>query len=449
MPKEELETVLIPSKFSASCYACLRSLAPREIRTIATSAYENAPVFSSRYCDEAIVTPPPHEDLFAYKEALLAIAARADVRTIIPTFEVDTYLLSKYRDEFEKHVKFVVPSLDRLRTVHDRVELVRAAREAGVPVPETRTLDEVEDWDRRLIVKSRYNVLVDEYVDSYSPDDCEQVKNVIYFRPGDDPDRNAIHDEMKHVPIVQEFVPTSDEYLFGALYDHGEAVATFQHRQVRGETYAGGGGSYRESVDIPRLEEAGRKLLDHLEWHGLACIEYMEDARTGEMKLTEINPRIWRSLPFAVQAGADFPYYYWLLANGRPEAIEHEYEVGRGGHLLHGEFTYLHSVLFDDNPNVEPPSIRATLRDIVSSCYDQPNFDYLHRDDPGPFLRGIVNEIPAVGDFTLGERTDVSELAAADRDRDAEPEDTPDRGRPSDSAGEATQRSSKAKGGER
>ena len=388
------DSVLLSAKYSPSCYACMRSLSKRDIHTVVVSTKEKVPAFASRYCDESIRVPSPKEDLLAYKDALLSLAARDDVRTFIPLGESDSYLLAKYSDEFEEHVTGVWPSLDRLRNVHDRLRLAEAAEAAGVPVPKTQSFDEVDDWDRPLIVKSRYNLLVDEYIDSLSPSDADVSKTLKYLPPGERPDREAIVDEMGHVPIVQECVPKADEYLFGALYDHGEPVATFQHRQIRGETYAGGGGSYRESVDIPELEEVGRTLLEELDWHGLACIEYMEDAETGEYKLTEINPRMWRSLAFAVSAGADFPYYYWQVANDEAYEIDPGYEVGVGGHYLYGELTYLLSVLNEENPNVEPPSVRETLWEIAKSCYEQPHFDYLRLDDPGPFVRGVLNTIP-------------------------------------------------------
>jgi hypothetical protein len=316
------------------------------------------------------------------------------VKAFVPTGEVDAYLLAKYGDDFAERVAGVWPDLDRLQRVHDRLLLAEAADAAGVPFPRTQSFDEVDDWDRELVVKSRYNLLAGEYLDSFSERDAELNKTLKYLPPGEAPDRESVLAEMNHVPIVQECVPKRGEYLFGALYDRGEPVATFQHRQLRGETYAGGGGSYRESVSIPALEAVGRALLDELDWHGLACIEYMEDAETGEFVLTEINPRMWRSLAFAVAAGADFPAYYWLLATGEADRFDDDYEVGVGGHYLHGEFTYLHSVLREEYPNVERPPVGRTVWEIAASCLDQPNFDYLRLDDPGPFVRGVRNTIP-------------------------------------------------------
>lgn len=394
MAKRTGVSVLVPADYSPACYGCLRSLNRRNINTIVVSPYKDVPEFASRYCDSAFVVPNPQDDLLAYKDALLSIAVQPNVRTFIPTGEADAYLLAKYSEEFEAHITGVWPSIDMLRTVHDRIELAAAAEEAGVPFPETWSLDEFDDWDRELIIKSRYNLLTDEYVDSLSPSDAKLVKTLTYLAPNEKPDLDTVIDEMGHVPIIQECVPKNDEYLFGALYDHGEPVATFQHRQIRGETYAGGGGSYRESVQIPELENVALTLLDHLEWHGLACIEYMENANTGEFVLTEINPRMWRSLAFAIEAGADFPYYYWQLANGQADGFETDYEIGYGGHYLYGELNYLRSVIQDDYPNVERPSLSSTVWEIATSCYEQPHFDYLRMDDPGPFLQGIRGLVP-------------------------------------------------------
>jgi hypothetical protein len=179
--------------------------------------------------------------------------------------------------------------------------------------------------------------------------------------------------------------------MFAALYDHGEPLVTFQHEQIRGNSYVGGGGVYRKSTYVPELESVAPRFLAHLDWHGLACIEYVEDADTGEFKLVEINPRMWQSLSSTVRSGADFPHYYWLQATGRGDEVEPGYNLDTGSHFLHGELGFLTSVLFDDSPFVEAPPFSSALWDIVSSCVAEPHFDYLHRDDPGPFIRDLYN----------------------------------------------------------
>ncbi len=384
------DSVLVPAVDAPSAATCLRSLGRRGVRTVAFSEGKNATAFASRHCDEAVAVPSPAEDVRRYKDALMALARRDDVRTVVPMREENIYVLSKYRDEFEKHVAPFWPSFEMLRDVHDRVRLVAAAEEAGVPVPETQTLDEVDDWNRKLITKSRYSILTSDYVDSVPSGELARGGATTYLEPNSEPNRDALCDEMGHVPIVQEYVPGS-EYALWALYDHGEPVATCQKHQIRAFSYAGGTSIFRETTNIPELERVGRALLDHLDWHGFASVQFKRDSNTGEFKLMEINPRVWVSIACAVRAGMDFPYYFWRLAGGDPVHVNREYEEGTATHRIGGEMMYLYSVLREDVPFVDPPPFHTALWNVASSCFTHPNFDYLDWSDSRPFVRDLRN----------------------------------------------------------
>ncbi|WP_411969021.1 carboxylate--amine ligase [Haloferax sp. YSSS75] len=372
-------------------YAIVRSFGTNGIRTVVASEHDDTPVSSSRFCDEVVRIPAPSDGLVRYKDALVGICARPDVDVIVPGRPEDAYVLSKYHDEFATHVNLAVQPFEMLRSVHDRMRLYEAATAAGVPMARTRLLSDVDEFERPSIIKPRYNVITEEYVDGFGPNDYDIVKRVIHVQPGEDLNRAEIRREMGHDPIVQDYVPPADKYMFAALYDHGEALATFQHRQIRGNSYTGGGGVYRESVYLPEFEAVGRGLLDHLEWHGLACIEYLQDADTGEFKIIEVNPRLWQSLPSTIRSGADFPYFYWLLATGQKHLVEPDYDLGIGSHYLWGELGYLKSVVTDESPLVERPPLSKALWDVASSIWQEPHFDYLRFDDPAPFVHFVVH----------------------------------------------------------
>jgi len=383
------QSVLIPMGLESKGYACVRSLSQHGINTVVASEYERVPAASSRFCDETVDIPSPDDDLIEYRNALLQTAARPDIETILPTRPQDTYLFTRYQSAFEEHVSLVTPPPETLRTVHDRALLAAAAHEAGVPVPETQLLSEADTDGGPKLVKSRYNLLASEYIDSYPERESVTEKAINHLDSGADIDREMLERTMGHEPIVQEFIPSSHEYLFGALYDHGEALATFQHRQIRGNSYTGGGGVYRKATDIPELDRVGRTLLDSMDYHGLACIEYMKHEETGEFYLAEINPRLWQSVPCAIRAGADFPWYYYLHATGRADEIQSGYEVGLGTHQLYGEIGHLKSLFTDTSTVVERPSVTGTVWGITKSCCEDPRFDDVRLDDPLPFLRGV------------------------------------------------------------
>jgi len=372
-------------------YQSLRSFGKRGFHTILGVEDATTPQARSRYCDETVPLTFSQNDTAGYKDALLRLAARPDVQTIVPVWEETVFVLSKYRDEFEEYIDLAVPQFDRLRNVHDRMRLIEVAKRAGVPIPETHLLTDINDWDRDLIIKSRYNLLADDYMDSYPANRTDAPDLIKHVRPGERPGVERLICEMDHVPIVQEFVRWKDEYMVGAICDHGEPLAMTQLQQIREDSYTGGGGVYRRSIYDPELDSVVRDLLAELNWHGLACVEYMEDDETGKFNLTEINPRIWQSIGPAVRAGVDFPYYYWLLATGQSDLIDPSYEIDVGSHLLKGELEHLQSIRKDDSPYVERPNFYATVGELVRSCIKEPRFDLLRLDDPQPFVRGALS----------------------------------------------------------
>lgn len=387
-------SVVVPAVGAPSSTCIVRSLGRRGVHTVVASERSSPPVSWSRYSEETVAVPSPHEDLAGYRDALLSLARRDDVEAITPVREHDAYLLARYRDEFEDHVATYWPSFDQTEAVHDRQRLFEAADRAGVPAPATERLDEVTDWERELIVKARYALLAEGYVGSMSEEEATSPPKTMYLDPGERPDVEDLCERMGHVPIVQEYVGGS-EFTFRALYHEGEPMLTTQKRLLRGYKYPRGPSVSHEQVDIPELEAVGRALLDELEWHGPASLGFIRDAETNEFRLLEINPRFWANVSLDVHAGVDVPHYYWRLARGEPVEREPEPDADVATHLLRGQVAHMHSVLFEEYPMVERPSVAGTLHDVATSIPRHPRFDLLSLEDPGPFARDLLNAVGA------------------------------------------------------
>lgn len=374
-------TAIVPASRYPHGYVTSRALARCGIRVVASVTEPDLPIARSRYVAE-VVELPDENDLDRYADGLLDLAARPGVRTIIPTRPQDAYLLTSQAERFADEVGLVVPRLGSFDAATDRLRLMEMLAAEGMPVPETRELSSVERWDRDRVIKSRYNLV--------RRGKRSSVETAVVPVPaGTEPDAATIRRSMGHEPIAQEYVRGSDEYVFGALAINGEALATFQHRQLRGTSFAGGGGVARESVYHSDLEEAGRHLLSTLDWTGLACVEYVREAETGTFKPLEVNPRVWQSVGCAIEAGANVPLWYWHAARGDPGAIDRGFREGVRTHYLHGELSHLLSIRRDDTPFVPTPPLGATSRRMLGSWVEAPNFDLLHRDDPAPFIHQL------------------------------------------------------------
>jgi predicted ATP-grasp superfamily ATP-dependent carboligase len=384
---------VVPAIGTQSSVVAVRSLARAGVAPILATDGQRSPALSSKHCEEVVDVPAPTESMSGYADALVALAARDDVTTVLPLREADAYALASRRESLSDHLDPVWPGFDTLRSAQDRRTLLSVAADLGVPTPRTRLLTDWPDDDGPLVVKPRYTIVVDEDGQgSREPD-------VRLLDAGERPPVESVVDEMGHVPVTQEFVPTDGEFGFFALMDRGESVATFQHRRIRSFTYSGGASVYRGAFARDELREHGTALLSALDWHGPAMVEFRRDARDGSFRLMEINPRFWGSLALPVHAGVDFPRHYAALAAGRrPEGGTPEYRVGVGSHLLSGEFAYLYNVLRADSHG-DPPPLGHEVVSLATSLYRNPHFDLLSADDPLPFAADAFGMAA-----TLGER---------------------------------------------
>lgn len=385
----EVESVVVPAIGTAGSLSAVRSLGRHGLRVICVSEDSAPPSFSSRYCAETRSVPSPSSNLSGYRDALLDLAHREDVGTIIPVRESDVHVLATNRATFAEHIGTPWPKLDTLQAVHDRIRLFEAAERAGVAIPETDLLTEIRDWDRERIVKGRHALLTETTGDAVPVNTTEAPPKTTFLEPGVEPDVDGLVAEMGHVPIAQEYVKGT-EYCLRGLYTDGDVKVTSQKKLIRGYKYARGPSIYHQAVDIPALQSAGVALLDELEWEGLASVGFIRD-HSGTFKLLEVNPRVPASMPVDIHAGINYPVYLWDLATAGAVDISPTYRSGVASHLLRGEGVHLHSVLFEDYALAEKPSVLGTAWNIASSLITQPHFDYLSLDDPAPFVRDALN----------------------------------------------------------
>src|SRR6185503_6339152 len=107
----------------------------------------------------------------------------------------------------------------------------------------------------------------------------------------------------------------------------GQVLSAFQHARIHETTEWGS--SYRRSVAIsPELLEASQRLMQAIRYTGVAMAEFIVNPKSGQWVFLEINGRFWGSLPLAVAAGADFPYYLYRLLVEDNRDLPTDYRLG-------------------------------------------------------------------------------------------------------------------------
>ena len=123
--------------------------------------------------------------------------------------------------------------------------------------------------------------------------------------------------------MVQELIPGGGEAQFslGAACLEGRPVGSIVARRSRQYPVRfGHSSSYVETVDAPEVERDARRLLEAIGYSGLVEVEFKRDPRSGELKVLDVNPRLWTWFTLGARAGVDFPYLGHQLARGERPA---------------------------------------------------------------------------------------------------------------------------------
>ena len=198
---------------------------------------------------------------------------------------------------------------------------------------------------------------------------------------------NAVVNDYKlppaQYPVLQAFAPGTG-YGVCLLYNQGQFRAAFAERYLRCKEENFGTSTFRESVHAPELIEMGRALLDSLNWHGVAHLDFLYDETTKRAALIEVNPRFWGALDLAVRAGVDFPYLLYRMAVDGDVTAVTEYRSGVCARWIVGEMLHLFNLLKRGNLRGANHSFKQMRATRADGCDD------FRSDDPLPLLTEML-----------------------------------------------------------
>jgi predicted ATP-grasp superfamily ATP-dependent carboligase len=173
--------------------------------------------------------------------------------------------------------------------------------------------------------------------------------------------------------LFQEYL-TGGGYGFFGLYDKGVFKQGFAHKRIREFPISGGASACAESIEDEELTILGRRILDAANWHGLAMVEFKKD-EAGQLRLLEVNPKLWGSFDLSVTAGVPFAEKWVQLAMNESIEPHQDYEKGiqfswlMEGDVQHGWQTgnfwkILRGAMFDKKTRTN-----LTWRDPLASLF--------------------------------------------------------------------------------
>jgi len=321
----------------------------------------------------------PFVDPAGYAAEVGDLVRRFEVRVVLPVTDASVEAILGGRQHIPASAVMPFPDLETYRAASNKAEILAAARDAGLAVPETILIEHADEAlpDRDFfpaVLKPHRSVIGGRRFGAQFVKTADQCRIALRELAG-----------LAFPVLLQRRIRGPGEGLFVLRWD-GRVIAEFAHRRLREKPPEGGVSVYRESIALDsELAAAGRRLLEELNWQGVAMIECKRDDNSGRHVFMEINGRLWGSLQLAIDAGVDFPRLLVSCALGRRVPPVTQYRVGVRSRWFWGEVDHLYLQLRNGGGLTGK---LAALRDFLRDGFRRKSTreEIWRWRDPAPFL---------------------------------------------------------------
>jgi predicted ATP-grasp superfamily ATP-dependent carboligase len=262
-------------------FAIARSLRQKGLGVISQYPNKISPFFLSLRNRPKIVYSLRNQDQL---ENFISFLEKNRPEVLIPVSNLSVKIISDHREQISKFTKVLLPGKDSLDIAQNKKKTFKFAEELGVLCPKTiyDTKDIIE-LDKAIKNISFPVVLKYVNVNETGVRYCksiEEIKSILsnYNNPDAIP------------PILQEFIEGVGVGFY-ALYKDGKCLNYFMHKRIHEYPVTGGSSSFAMSIYNEELKNAGMKILDSLNWNGIAMVEFKLNDK-NELYLIEINPKV-------------------------------------------------------------------------------------------------------------------------------------------------------------
>ena len=284
---------------------------------------------NSRLVHIAVVEPELEDDA-VFEKTLIDFAKAHSDKPLVLVSCADGYtiLLGRHREALRPYYHFACPPVETVLALDIKDNFYRACQAHGLSYPKTATCTAVDyrtvklPFDFPVIIKAS---------NSMAYWNCSFPHKKKVFLANDRAEFDAItaaiygssyQDDL----ILQEYIPGDDNCMrvlnaYCGL-DHKVSLLALG-RPLLEEQTPEGIGNYAAILSGPDVNDTAllekmRAFLEDVQWEGFANFDMKYDARTGEYKLFEMNPRQGRSSYFVTAAGYNLAQ--WLVE----DVLEHK-----------------------------------------------------------------------------------------------------------------------------
>ena len=376
-----------------STLAALRSLGKKGIKCTVGESFSPHLCFKSKFCHKNILYPSPITKINKFKQFIWHFIENNSLNAVFPMTDITIPLII---DIFENtKYGYLVSHLnsEKYHKASDKIFLVNLAKSLSVPVPETTIADETSNVFE-LAKSIKYPVVLKPYKSKIFFGKEIISLNVSYANnPEELINTLKLCSRYKINYMIQQKIEGEGIGHF-SLWQNGVKKMAFNHKRLLEKPPSGGVSVLCESIaEDFELNKFAAVILEELNWHGVAMVEFKKDDKTGILYLMEINARFWGSLELAIRSGVDFPYYTFKMIGGEKLSLsKNDYKIGTLCTWATGILDHFYLLLKDKNNKELLKSFQKLMHLNKMKIYDM----VFHKDDFKPFIFEMYQNIKNV-----------------------------------------------------
>lgn len=297
-----MKNILLINAEGVQAICLARSLKKQGHRVVGFCNHKMTSGYVTRWLNERHRSPDITLHTAKFKKFLYDYLVKHRIDMIIPLADDGADFLSKNKEEIEGkfNLRCSVPTYEIFNIANDKQKLMELCEKYNLCHPKTRELKSND-------LKSSADYV--GFPAMIKPNLSQGAKGIMRVN-------NMQELEDKHTSVhkqfgsctLQQYVEQPDYYYNVMLYrDKKGCMDNYTIIKIRRFFPLKGGSScYCETVEHEYLLNQCKEVLEKLNWVGFADFDVLEDVRSHELMIIEINPRVPSSFQAAFAAEVDF-----------------------------------------------------------------------------------------------------------------------------------------------
>ncbi len=333
--------------------------------------------YGCRYIKKKFIFPDYH-DISKHYNFILSTITSTKYEYMLPMADEGSLVMSKYRTEFLKYTNYKLPEFSIFLRGYDKHKLMEICEANEIPHPRTISINGKNLNDNR-IPNLKFPILIKPNI-SCGARGITYIENLsqLYEK------FPSVYEEFGECHL-QEFIPAGGSQVKVQIYidEKQNLVQSSVIKKIRWYPNNGGSSCCNVAEENPSIVEKCHTILKKIGWIGFADFDTIEDPRTGELLVMEINPRVPACIKTAFNAGINWSD---VIISEYAATSHDKYHLKRKVYIRHLGFEILWFFNSKNKFSTKPSWFKFFGKNIFYQ-------DMSGWDDPLAFIYGTLGNI--------------------------------------------------------